>query len=165
MSTSTCVKNKKLTASMEDYLEAISDLQKTKKVVRVRDIAKRLSVRMPSVTGALKNLAEKELILHEKYEYVELTKEGQKQADYVRERHDTLAAFLSEILGLDKKTADIDACSMEHTISNDTHNRLMKFVDFTHQSSNNGNKWLADFRQYIKVDPSTSVPRQKTKRS
>jgi DtxR family Mn-dependent transcriptional regulator len=141
-------KKPQLTASMEDYLEAIADLQHEKKVVRVRDIAKRLSVRMPSVTGALKNLADKGLILHEKYEYVELTREGQRQADRVRERHVTLRTFLHEILGLDAKAADADACLMEHSISGDTQDRVLKFIEFARACSEGGETWLASFQHF-----------------
>jgi DtxR family Mn-dependent transcriptional regulator len=138
----------KLTASMEDYLEAIADLQMEKKVVRVRDIAKRLSVRMPSVTGALKNLADKGLILHEKYEYVELTREGQKQAERVRERHITLRTFLEEVLRLDHTIADDDACMMEHAISADTQERLLKFIEYARVCNAGGETWLVNFEKY-----------------
>ena len=152
------LKKKELTASMEDYLEAISDLQKEKKVVRVRDIAKRLDVRMPSVTGALKNLSQKELILHEKYEYVELTREGQKQADRVRERHDTLRALLEEVLGLDAETADRDACAMEHCVSGQTQERLVKFIGFSRLCARSGDTWLSYFREFCQTGRYPHLP-------
>jgi len=46
---------------MEDYLEAIFDLDKDKRVVRVRDIAKRLDVKMPTVTSMLRTLNDRGL--------------------------------------------------------------------------------------------------------
>jgi len=67
---------KPLTPAMEDYLEAIFNLSKEKRVVRVKDIAKRLDVKMPTVTSMLKTLSKRELIDYEKYEYLELTKKG-----------------------------------------------------------------------------------------
>jgi len=51
-----------LTSNMEDYLEAIMTLQEEQKVARVRDIARQLNVKMPSVTRAVRNLAEKGLV-------------------------------------------------------------------------------------------------------
>jgi Mn-dependent DtxR family transcriptional regulator len=51
-----------LSESLEDYLETILDLEKTNKVARVKDIAEKMGVLRGSVTGALKNLAEKKLI-------------------------------------------------------------------------------------------------------
>ena len=68
-----------LTRSMEDYLEAISVLDEEKKYVRVKDIARYMKVKMPSVTGALKSLVEKKLVNHERYEYVELTDQADPQ--------------------------------------------------------------------------------------
>ncbi|MBW2643899.1 MAG: metal-dependent transcriptional regulator, partial [Deltaproteobacteria bacterium] len=67
---------KPLTPAMEDYLEAIFNLDREKRVVRVRDIAKRLGVRMPTVTSMLKTLSKRELVDYEKYEYLELTDNG-----------------------------------------------------------------------------------------
>ncbi len=51
-----------LTESMENYLEAILNLEKTQKVARVKDIADKLSLQRGSVSGALKSLEEKGLI-------------------------------------------------------------------------------------------------------
>ena len=56
-----------LTPTMEDYLELIYNLGKDTKVVRVRDIAKGMNVKMPSVTSMLNTLGKKDLINHEKY--------------------------------------------------------------------------------------------------
>ncbi|HDD44240.1 MAG TPA: metal-dependent transcriptional regulator, partial [Candidatus Desulfofervidus auxilii] len=50
-------RTKKLTESAEDCLEAIYVLSKTKKVVRVKDIAKHLDTKMASIVVGLKTLA------------------------------------------------------------------------------------------------------------
>ena len=52
-------KNRMLSASMEDYLEAIFHIVSEKQAARAKDIAKRLKVNNSSVTGALRSLAEK----------------------------------------------------------------------------------------------------------
>jgi len=51
-----------LTPAIENYLEAIFNLAKEKRVVRVKDIAKRLGVKMPTVTNMLKTLSARGLI-------------------------------------------------------------------------------------------------------
>ena len=61
-----------LSASLEDYLEAILHLVTEKQVARSRDIAKRLRVNRSSVTGALQALAKKGLVNYEPYEAVTL---------------------------------------------------------------------------------------------
>ena len=119
-----------LTDSMEDYLEAISTLKQKKKYVRVKDIAKQMRVKMPSVTGALRTLAEKNLVRHEKYEYVELTEEGVIIAEEIKRRHDLISKFLTNVLKVDPKTAEIDACGIEHSVSPKTVEQLVKLVEY-----------------------------------
>ena len=120
---------KRLSASMEDYLEGIFVINQTNKVVRVRDIANHLGVRMPSVTDALKNLKKQGYVNHEKYEYVELTAKGSARAKKIYHRHRVLLNFLSDILKINPKTAVRDACKMEHAISSLTMRKLVAFIE------------------------------------
>lgn len=139
---STMPKGIKLTPSLENYLEAILALEKKYRVARVKDIAKRLGVQMPSVTGALKNLKAKELINYEKNSFISLTKKGLAVANSVQNRHSILAAFLEKILLVPRDQAQNEACKIEHTISPDTACRiqnLTSYIDenlFTGQSVN-----------------------------
>jgi DtxR family transcriptional regulator, Mn-dependent transcriptional regulator len=121
--------NEILSNNMEDYLEAISKLQREKNYVRVKDIAKEMMVKMPSVTGALKALTDRNLVRHEKYEYVELTEDGIKIADEIKRRHDLISKFLTHILKIDPEIAEKDACKIEHSVSPITVERLIKLVE------------------------------------
>ncbi len=76
------------------------------RVARVRDIAARLNVQMPSVTGALRSLAARDLVNHDPYSYVTLTPEGERIARDMVRRHEVLTGFLSDFLGLDPGVAD-----------------------------------------------------------
>ena len=118
--------------SMEDYLEAIANLKGGGGIVRVNQISRRLNVKMSSVTSALKKLSEEELVVHERYGYVGLTPEGDKVAMEVVRRHKTLTRFFVEALDVDQKTAEEDACKIEHVISPMSMDRLTKFVEFIH---------------------------------
>jgi len=118
-----------LSASLEDYLEAIYHLIEEGRVARVKDIAARLKVQMPSVTGALRNLAAKELIHHDPYSYVTLTPEGERVAREMVQRHEVLTEFLTDFLCLDAKTAARNACAMEHAIEGVVLERLVEFVE------------------------------------
>jgi len=140
-----------LTASMEDYLEAIDAIQKKKKVVRVKDIAKYLKVKMPSVSGALKGLVNKNLVDHESYEYVELTSQGRQIAKEVARKHEILRRFLVEILGLDEKSAETEACQMEHTIGKQALERLVKFIEFVDACPEGGPTCLKRFRHAVET--------------
>lgn len=142
-------KNKKpLTSSMEDYLEAIFELNKEKSFVRVKDIAKKLDVKMPTVTSMLKNLRDRNLVHYEKYEFVELTKEGLKIGREMRKRHDTLLKFLTEILKIDYSTADDEACKMEHSLSASTLQRITDFMAFVQVCPRAGLEWLNRFEEF-----------------
>ena len=117
-----------LTSNMEDYLEVILNLQQEQRVARVKDVAQRLNVKMPSVTGAMKGLAEKGLVNYERYSYLTLTAAGEKIAREIGERHKTFYSFLTEVLQLDHNTAERDACRLEHATCRKT---FLKIKDFT----------------------------------
>jgi DtxR family Mn-dependent transcriptional regulator len=119
-----------LSPSLEDYLEAIHLLQKRKRAVRVKDISHQLGVKASSVNGAISALSQKGLVLHEHYGYIELAKEGRQLAQNVQERHTALLTFLTDILGIPRYIAAKEACAMEHHISNQTLQRLSKFIAF-----------------------------------
>ena len=121
---------KQHTPSMEDYLEAIAMLRSENKAARVSQISQKLKVRMPSVTSALKKLSERGLVVHERYGYAGLTPEGDKVAEDVIRRHEALSRFFTEALDIDPKTADLDACKIEHVISPLSLERMIKFIEF-----------------------------------
>ncbi|MFA6134023.1 MAG: metal-dependent transcriptional regulator [Phycisphaerae bacterium] len=138
---------KALTRSLEDYLEAVLFLIRQGQVARVRDIARRLEVGMPSVTAALKSLTERGLVNYEAYQVVTLTDRGRELAEGVSQRHFLLRRFLTDILGLDGATAEANACRMEHAVDQDALTRLSRFVDFIHNCPRAGQTWLRQFVQ------------------
>ena len=134
-----------LSDSMEDYLEAISTLKQKKKYVRVKDIAKEMKVRMPSVTGALKTLTDRNLVRHEKYEYVELTENGTKIADEIKRRHDLISKFFTHILKINPEIAERDACKIEHSVSPITVERLIKLIECMETCPEKSSKCFTEF--------------------
>lgn len=141
---------KSLTPVMEDYLETIFDLDSEKKAVRVKDIAKRLDVKMPTVTSMLKTLSKRGLVNYEKYEYVELTASGSAVGGEMRRRHGVLYRFLTDILHIDPEMADEEACKMEHALSGKTLESLTDFMDFIQKCPRAGLDWLEHFEEYRK---------------
>jgi DtxR family transcriptional regulator, Mn-dependent transcriptional regulator len=142
---------KPLTSTMEDYLEAIFVLDKDKKVIRVRDIAKRMDVKMPTVTSMLRTLSDRGLVHYEKYEYVELTDSGADVGREMRRRHRMLYRFLTDILKIDAKTADDEACKVEHTLSLTTLESLTNFMEFIQTCPRAGESWLRYFDEFRKL--------------
>ena len=140
-----------LTQSKEDYLEAILVISLEKKWVRVSDLADYLGVKMSSVAAGVRFLAEKELVNHEKYGYIELTREGVRVAKQIYDRHKTLYKFLRDFLGLSEPVAWRDACRMEHILDAKTMKRLLKFLEFIETCPEGEPLWLSNFHSFLKT--------------
>lgn len=117
-----------LTESKEDYLETIYQICKEEKVARVKSIAKQLNVSLASVNYAVNILTEAGLLKHKKYGYIELTESGGKIGREILRKHHIIRDFLINGLGVDEKTADEEACRIEHDISNHTLGRIISFM-------------------------------------
>jgi len=118
----------KLSQSLEDYLESIYIISLDKKIARVKDIVNRLGVKSSSVIGALKKLVAGGYVEHEHYGHIELTKAGKKRAVRLYDRHTTLTKFFHEILDVDAKIAEEDACQIEHELSEESYERIIKLL-------------------------------------
>ena len=137
---------------MEDYLEAIAVLKRKNGVARVKDLARLLNVKTSSVTSALNTLAKSGFVVHERYGYIELTKEGEDLAQHVQRRHDILIKFLTDILSIDLSIASEDACRIEHTLSPQTFKKLTKFIEFVETCPHHDRPdWLKSFDYYFKT--------------
>jgi DtxR family Mn-dependent transcriptional regulator len=103
--------------AMQDYLKAIHSLGGADALVSPVDIAARLGVRAPSVTGMLKRLAEAGWIAYESGAGARLTPRGIAEARRVIRRHRLVELFLTRVLGLDWSEVDAEAEALEHAIS------------------------------------------------
>lgn len=103
-----------VTASEEDYLEAVYALQRIGGPVRTSAIADALGVRRASVSVALRRLAQRGLVEHDAYGTTVLTPLGRRLARSVSRRHRVLREFFEDILGLDPAESESAACAMEH---------------------------------------------------
>lgn len=141
-------RNKKLTESQEDYLEAIYHISSSRQVARAKDIAARLKVNSSSVTGALRILAEKGLIHYTPYDVITLTPEGKDIAEDVVRRHEVLRDFFERILGVDAMEADDAACLVEHAMTRSVLDKLIRFVEFIDVCPRVGTSWRDAFKNY-----------------
>jgi DtxR family transcriptional regulator, Mn-dependent transcriptional regulator len=109
-----------LLESGENYLETILVLTKRNGSVRSIDIAEEMNFTKASVSRAMSILKRDNYIIMEPDGRILLTKDGQKKAAAVYNRHVTLTRFINELLGVDEKIAEKDACRIEHIISPET---------------------------------------------
>jgi DtxR family Mn-dependent transcriptional regulator len=139
-----------LSHSAQDYLEAVYVLADKDGLTRVKEVADYLDVKKPSVVSAMKALKEKGLVHHQHYGGLELTPEGENLARDIHNRHKILFRFLHQILDVDAETAEADACRLEHHISPETLEQLVKFVEFTDTFPDHDKspKWLNYFKNF-----------------
>ena len=105
-----------LQESGEMYLETIYVLSKQGKTVRSLDVAEHMGYSKPSVSRAVKLLKNGEFITVDEDGYISLTDSGKEIAEKIFERH-TIITELLKRLGVDDETATLDACKIEHAIS------------------------------------------------
>ena len=117
----------KIQKASEDYLESMLMMKEMHGYVRSVDVAEHLGVTKPSVTYATKRLRENGYIEMDRDGLITLTDRGMAIAAKMLDRHHTLTKFLVA-LGVDKKTAEEDACKIEHDISQQTYDAICEQV-------------------------------------
>ena len=118
----------KLRASGEDYLEAVLVLQKEKGRVRSVDVARHLDVSKPSVCHAVSTLKAGGFLTMDENSFLFLTDVGREVAEQTYEKHCFFTHLLTEA-GVDPKTAEQEACCMEHVISENSFRHLKQSMD------------------------------------
>lgn len=111
----------------EDYLESMLMMKLKHGYIRSIDVAEHLGVTKPSVTYATRRLKESGHITMDKDGLITLTETGMAVAAKMLDRHKTLTSFLIA-LGVDARTAEEDACKIEHDISQQTYDAICEHV-------------------------------------
>jgi DtxR family Mn-dependent transcriptional regulator len=151
--------SRKLSASLEDYLEAIFNLAAGTEGARSKDLAQTLGVARSSVTGALQLLREKGLAHHEPYGCIILTAKGRAAARQVVRKHNILRSFFMNVLGVEKEAAQRAACQAEHTLGPEIIGRLVSFIDYVAASGKGGRDIAGEFRQFCQERPIKGRPK------
>jgi len=137
-----------LSASLEDYIEAIYHIIGLKLVARSKEIAARLSVSRASVTEALRALSKKGLINYSPYEAITLTREGKVAAEDVIFRHEALKHFFIKVLSINDSIAEEGACRIEHAAPPEIIARMISFTEFMQICPKGGEDMLKGFADY-----------------
>jgi len=117
-----------ISKSLEEYLKTMYVLKKQNENIRVTDIANKMNCTKPSVNKAINNLKEEKLINYETYGTIELTEQGENLAKKILETYDIIYVFLKEVLNLDDEIAQNEAEKIKSSISDETINKLAKYV-------------------------------------
>jgi len=135
-----------LSRKAEDYLEAILNVSEDKGYVRIKDIAVSLGIRPPSVIEMIKKLDKKGFVIYRKYDGIMLTESGREIALIIKDRHETLRAFLM-IINVPETIADKDACTMEHELDSITTKQIKNLVNFV-KDAPEFPQWLNHFEKF-----------------
>jgi DtxR family Mn-dependent transcriptional regulator len=116
------------TGAFERYLDVIYEIEAERGDARVKDIAAALGVSYPSVSEMVDRLVFEGLVTHDKYQHISLTAKGRRIGKGLDEKHEVIKRFFTNVLGVDEKVADKDACEMEHVISDESLVRLVRYL-------------------------------------
>lgn len=122
-------RKRSLSDTHEMYLKTVLQVRGTHQVARLRDVAEGLGLTPGTVSSVVKKLDEMHLVEHDRYGFVTLSPAGESVATCVMRRFETVRDLLVEVLGVDSKTAEQDACAMEHAVSPVTANRMRAFLE------------------------------------
>jgi Mn-dependent DtxR family transcriptional regulator len=127
------VQPKRDISRLEDYLEAIYNLNTEKGFVSAADISDKLGVKPPTVSSMIANLAKKGYLEHEKYRGMRLTASGEKVAKSVIKRHQVISELIT-MLGVDDQTAYVDTEGIEHHVHPTTVRRFERLADYLREN-------------------------------
>lgn len=117
----------KIKESGENYLETILILSQKNGFVRSIDVATELNYTKASISRAIGILKREDYITIQENGQILFTEKGRKKAEAVYERHRVISEFLVKTLGVDEKTAQEDACHIEHIISQKSFDAIKNF--------------------------------------
>jgi len=148
-----------LTASVEDYLKAIYNLSPEGRPASTSDIAHRLDLSAPSVSGMVKRLSEQGLLEHVPYKGVQLTEEGRRAALRMIRRHRVIETYLVDHLGYTWDTVHEEAERLEHAVSDTLIQRMADAMGNPHADPHGEPIPTADgLIEEIRATPLSEVP-------
>ena len=117
-----------ISKSLEEYLKTMYILKMQNGNIRVTDVANKMGYTKSGVNKALHNLNDNGYVNYESYGTIELTEQGVNLAKKTLEIYDIVYLFLNEVLDIDSKEAEKEAEKIKSVISDETTNKLAKYV-------------------------------------
>jgi len=114
--------------STQDYLKAMYSISRNGELVSTTEISQKLGVAPASVTEMLKKLAADGYVNYSPYHGSTLTNKGLQEAQKITRKHRLLERFLSDVLHIGKDKVHVEACKMEHALSDEAEESLCRFL-------------------------------------
>ena len=134
--------------SAAHHLMAVDELVSQFGYARVSDVARQLNITRGSVSISLRPLKKAGLLEQDENRHLRLSPRGQALVDAIKTKRHLMQRLLAEILGVAPEQATIDACKLEHLVSNQTAQRLLSFLRFLESDSNRGRTFVHAWQQF-----------------
>lgn len=135
-----------VTHSVAHYLTTIHDLHSRHGYARVSDVARELDLNKGSVSMQVKHLKEKGFITEDANRFLQLSPLGSEVAGEVRKSRGILVHFFVDVLGLEPRRAETEACKIEHLLSQETTSQLQKLLHLLESSHPDTVRFLEKLR-------------------
>ncbi len=136
-----------ITHSGAHYLLAIAASAKLGRAPRAADVARALGVTRAAVSLQLHALQEHGLVRIDSEQRLHLTRAGSNLVSRVASKREVLLVFLREVMGVGAATAELDACKVEHLLSEETGAAMVRLVRFLRSDQPQARDFLAAFRR------------------
>lgn len=135
-----------ITHSAAHHLMAIHDLLGHLGYARVSDIARRLNITRGSVSISLQPLKKSGLIIQDENRHLRLSPTGQALVAGIKSKHEVVLRLFAEVLRVAPEQAEIDACKLEHLLSNETARKMQEFLRFLDTDAARGREFVTAWR-------------------
>ncbi|MBV8386159.1 MAG: metal-dependent transcriptional regulator, partial [Acidimicrobiia bacterium] len=112
---------------LEEYLEAVYELQEEGTPVIQARLAERLGHAPPSVSEMIGRLRA-DGFMESEGRSLRLTSKGRKRAESVVRKHRLAERLLNDVIGLEWHKTHLEACRWEHVISDDVEAKLVTLL-------------------------------------
>ena len=136
-----------ITHSGAHYLLAIAALGKLGSAPRAADVARRLGVTRAAASLQLRALQDRGWVEIDEQQRLRLSSAGADVVNRVMSKHEVLLVFLRELLGVEADTAELDACKVEHLLSEETGAALVRLIRFARSGKPEVTAFLSEFRR------------------
>ncbi len=135
-----------ITHSGAHYLLAIAAIAGSGQPPRAADVARQLGVTRAAASLQLRTLHDHGLVKIDSRLRLALTRAGADIVARVASKREVLLVFLREVMGVRQATAELDACKVEHLLSEETGAALVRLVRFLRSNRPEAKRFVAAFR-------------------
>lgn len=137
-----------ITHSAAHHLMAVDDLIQSLGYARVSDVARVLGITRGSVSISLKPLREAGLLVQDDNKHLKLSERGRQLVAQIKTKRHLFERLLSHVLGVEHEQAEIDACKIEHLLSNESAQRMVSFLKYVDSENQKAREFLAGWAEF-----------------